>query len=143
MESEKIIFQQLPETRRSLRIAIVTETYPPEINGVAITVQRMVEGLRARDHEIQLIRPRQGRNDHAVAEPRFEEVLRKGLSIPRSENLKMGLPAKQTLVRMWSLNRSDLVHIVTEGPLGWSALAAAVKLRIPSEAGSNRLARRR
>ena len=131
MESEKIIFQQLPETRRSLRIAIVTETYPPEINGVAITVQRMVEGLRARDHEIQLIRPRQGRNDHAVAEPRFEEVLRKGLSIPRSENLKMGLPAKQTLVRMWSLNRPDLVHIVTEGPLGWSALAAAIKLRIP------------
>ena len=131
MESEQILFQQLPAVRRTLRIAIVTETYPPEINGVAVTVQRMVEGLRARDHEIQLIRPRQNRQDHAAAEPRFEEVLRRGLTIPRSENLKLGLPAKQTLIRMWSLDRPDIVHIATEGPLGWSALAAALKLRIP------------
>jgi glycosyltransferase involved in cell wall biosynthesis len=43
----------------------------------------------------------------------------------------MGLPAKQALARMWSLNRPDLVYVVTEGPLGWSALTAAVKLRIP------------
>jgi len=84
MESEQILFQQLPAIRRTLRIAIVTETYPPEINGVAVTVQRMVDGLRARDHEIQLIRPRQSRQEHPATEPRFEEVLRRGLSIPRS-----------------------------------------------------------
>ena len=131
MESEQIIFQQLPAARRSMRVAVVTETYPPEINGVAITIHRMIEGLRARNHEIQLIRPRQSRNDFAAAGPRFEEVLRKGMSIPRSENLKMGLPAKQALIRLWSLNRPDIVHIVTEGPLGFSALAAALKLRIP------------
>ena len=131
MESEQIIFQQLPAAHRSMRIAVVTETYPPEINGVAITIHRMIEGLRARNHDIQLIRPRQSRQDNPAAEPRFEEVLRKGVSIPRSENLKMGLPAKQTLIRLWSLNRPDIVHIVTEGPLGFSALAAALKLRIP------------
>lgn len=131
MESAQIIFQQLPATRRTLRVAIVTETYPPEINGVAVTVQRVVEGLRARDHEIQLVRPRQSRHEHAMTEPRFEEVLRSGLSIPRSENLKMGLPAKQALLRLWSLDRPDIVHIATEGPLGWSALAATLKLRIP------------
>ena len=45
---------------RSLRIAVVTETYPPEVNGVAQTAARFVEGLRARGHEIQLVRPRQG-----------------------------------------------------------------------------------
>ncbi len=131
MESEQIICQQLPPTRHTLRIAVVTETYPPEINGVAITTHSMVGGLRSRDHEIQLIRPRQGRNDNAASEPRFEEVLKQGLSIPRYENLKMGLPAKQALVRQWALNRPDVVHIVTEGPLGFSALAAALKLRIP------------
>src|SRR5258705_2067560 len=43
----------------------------------------------------------------------------------------MGLPAKQALLRLWSLQRPDVVHVVTEGPLGWSALAAAVKLKIP------------
>jgi glycosyltransferase involved in cell wall biosynthesis len=58
-------------------------------------------------------------------------VLKKGLSIPRYDSLKMGLPAKQALTRLWSLQRPDIVHIVTEGPLGWSALSAALKLRIP------------
>jgi glycosyltransferase involved in cell wall biosynthesis len=131
MESEHIICQQLPAAHHSLRIAVVTETWPPEINGVAITAKRMVDGLRARQHEIQLVRPRQGRHDSALSAPRFEEVLKQGLSIPRYENLKMGLPAKQALLRQWVLNRPDIVHIVTEGPLGFSAQAAALKLRIP------------
>ncbi len=33
-------------TRRPLRIALVTETYPPEVNGVALTVARVAEGLQ-------------------------------------------------------------------------------------------------
>ncbi len=132
MQDAQIICQQLPETRRSLRIAVVTETYPPEINGVAITIQRMIEGLRARDHEIQLVRPRQSEGERAVqSDPRFEEILKSGVSIPRYNSLKMGLPAKQALIRLWSRQRPDIVHIVTEGPLGWSALTAAIKLRIP------------
>jgi glycosyltransferase involved in cell wall biosynthesis len=43
----------------------------------------------------------------------------------------MGLPAGSALSRAWSQERPDVVHVATEGPLGWSALAAARKLRIP------------
>ena len=42
-----------------MRYAIVTETYPPEVNGVALTVQGLEQGLRARGHEVEVIRPRQ------------------------------------------------------------------------------------
>jgi len=114
-----------------LRVAMVTETYPPEVNGVARTVYMMVEGLRARGHAIQLVRPRQGGADRAAAEGDYEEMLRPGVPIPRYSQLRMGMPAKQALVRSWSFKRPDLVHIATEGPLGWSALAAARKLKIP------------
>jgi len=123
--------QQLPARLRRLRIAIVTETYPPEVNGVAMTIGRIVAGLQARQHQVQLVRPRQGRADSPASRPNFEEVLKAGVPIPRYDALKMGLPAKQALVRLWSLKRPDIVHIVTEGPLGWSALAAAHKLKIP------------
>ena len=44
----------------------------------------------------------------------------------------MGLPAKRALEQLWTYRRPDVVHIVTEGPLGWSALQAALKLRIPA-----------
>lgn len=119
MDSGQIIFQQLPTARRVLRVAVVTETYPPEINGVAMTISRMVDGLQQRQHQVQLIRPRQSRHDNAATEPNFEEILQRGVAIPRYDSLKMGLPAKQALLRLWSLRRPDLVHIVTEGPLGW------------------------
>ena len=55
----------------------------------------------------------------------------RGLPIPRYPSLKMGLPAKKSLVQLWTMHRPDLVHIVTEGPLGWSALQAALKLKLP------------
>jgi glycosyltransferase involved in cell wall biosynthesis len=131
MDSGQIICQHLPTARKTLRVAVVTETYPPEVNGVAMTISRMVAGLQQRDHQIQLIRPRQNTHDNAASTPGFEEVLQRGVAIPRYDSLKMGLPAKQALLRLWALQRPDLVHIVTEGPLGWSALAAAVKLKIP------------
>jgi glycosyltransferase involved in cell wall biosynthesis len=60
------------------------------------------------------------------------EFLTRGLPIPCYPNLRMGLPAKRALERLWTYRRPDVVHIVTEGPLGWSALRAAEKLRIPA-----------
>ena len=115
---------------RKLRIAVVTETYPPEINGVAMTICRIVEGLR-QHHVVELIRPRQSRADSATTDPTLQEVLVRGFPIPRYPGLKLGLPAKQRLLELWSKQRPDVVHLVTEGPLGSSALAAARKLGIP------------
>ena len=43
----------------ALRIALITETFPPEINGVAHTLGHLYEGLRALNHHLELIRPRQ------------------------------------------------------------------------------------
>lgn len=65
----------------------------------------------------------------------FEEVLKPGIPIPRYDGLKIGLPAKRGLGCLWALRRPDIVHIATEGPLGWSALAAATRLKIPVSTG--------
>jgi glycosyltransferase involved in cell wall biosynthesis len=113
--------------QRSLRLAVVTETFPPEVNGVSLTIARFVDGLRARRHDVQVIRPRQTRLDAADN----QEVLFRGLPIPRYPHLKMGLPARNALIKLWTMRRPDVVHIVTEGPLGWSALQAATKLKLP------------
>lgn len=129
-----IVVDEFPAAHRSLRISIVTETYPPEINGVASTLARVVEGLRARNHDLQLVRPRQAKSDTtelAHHDERFQEVLLRGLPIPRYPHLKMGVPSKKALEQLWGLRRPDIVHIATEGPLGWSALQAAARLKLP------------
>ncbi len=130
MNEEQLISEDLCHAPH-LRLALVTETYPPEINGVAMTLGRMVEGLLARGHQLQLIRPRQHRGDAADASGELEQQLVRGIGIPRYAGLKFGLPARNALIRMWSLQRPDLVHVATEGPLGWSAISAARRLRLP------------
>jgi glycosyltransferase involved in cell wall biosynthesis len=128
---DAIMVEDYFPSRRSLRVAVVTETYPPEINGVAATIVRVVDGLRSRGHEIQLVRPRQAASESGSDEDRFCEVLMRGLPIPRYPQLRMGLPSRRALVRLWTLRRPDVVHIVTEGPLGWSALQAALHFKLP------------
>ena len=58
------------------------------------------------------------------------EVLVRGAPIPCYPHLRLGLPAGRTLRRLWRNRPPDLVHIATEGPLGWSALCAARALDI-------------
>lgn len=125
------VVERLPRARRTLRIAVVTETYPPEVNGVAVSAARFLEGLRSRDHDIMLVRPRQSPGDVGVVKGSLREVLTKGLPIPRYPGLRMGLPATRALVSLWQRWRPDVVHVLTEGPLGWSALRAALKLQLP------------
>ena len=119
----------------ALRIAVVTETYPPEINGVARTVGLMVDDLLARGHHVELIRPRQACDSPDPPATRmrgFEERLTIGFRIPNYPELQIGIIRMELLVRAWSARRPDIVHVITEGPLGWSALLAARKIGIPA-----------
>ena len=110
-----------------MRIAYVTETYPPELNGVALTVERTVRWLRERGHRVSVVRPRQGRESR-VAE---DTMLTPGLPIPMYPGLRFGLPIRSRLRRCWQRERPDVVHAATEGPLGSAAIAVARKLGIP------------
>ena len=126
-----ITVENFEPAQRFLRIAVVTETWPPEVNGVAVTLSKLIHHLGLRHHTIQLIRPRQDKNDEGIEHTGWSELLLRGLPIPRYPQLKLGLPSKKALIKAWSTRRPDLVHIATEGPLSWSALQAAHTLRLP------------
>lgn len=131
LTNDRILVENFEPKDAPLRIAVVTETWPPEVNGVALTLSKLIQQLSQRQHTIQLIRPRQDKHDMGAEQAGWSEVLMRGLPIPRYPQLKLGFPSKKALVKTWSLKRPDLVHIATEGPLGWSALQAARVLRLP------------
>ena len=114
-----------------MHYAIVSETYPPEVNGVALTVQGLELGLRARGHDVSVVRPRQDDEPDAHA----GTLLVRGAALPRYPGLKFGLPATRRLARLWGAARPDAIYVATEGPLGWSALRAARRLGIPVATG--------
>ena len=115
-----------------MHYVLVTETYPPEVNGVALTVQSLEHGLRERGHAVSLVRPRQDGDDPLG---RGSDTLVRGVALPRYPGLRAGLPATRQLLDAWSQTRPDAVYIATEGPLGWSALRAARRLGIPAATG--------
>ena len=118
---------------REHHVAVVTETYPPEVNGVALTLARLVEGLRDRGHTVSVVRPAQ-RADGAARAVR-DELLVAGLPLPGYPTLRFGLPAGRALRAAWSRRQPDVAYVATEGPLGWSALRAAAALGIPAFSG--------
>jgi len=129
--TDSLLVENCEPINSPLRIAVVTETWPPEVNGVALTLSKLVQQLSLKQHAIQLIRPRQDKLDTASDQMGWSELLMRGLPIPRYPQLKLGLPSKKALIRAWTHKRPDVVHIATEGPLGWSALQAARVLRLP------------
>ena len=110
-----------------MRIAYVTETYPPELNGVSLTVERTVRFLRARGHVVELIRPRQ---PGEAALDAADELRTRGCAIPMYREMRFGLSRVAPLVRRFERTRPQLVHLATPGPLAWAALAAARSLGI-------------
>jgi len=115
--------------RKHLRIALVSETCFPQINGVSRTLEQLTGSLRSAGEEVQLICPR-----YPKAAP-----ARKGL--PTRSFPSLPLPfypeVRQPLVWPALLRRTlrrcapDIVHIATEGVLGYSALKAALSLELP------------
>ena len=116
-------------------ICIVTETYPPEVNGVAMTLARLVEGIRTQGHAVSIVRPRQGRSDSPGDRGDPTVTVVRGLPLPGYKGTHVGWPARGLLHGCWTHRRPDVVYVATEGPLGWSAVRTARRLRIPVFSG--------
>ena len=119
-----------------MRFTVVTETYPPEVNGVALTVHALECGLRGRGHQVGVVRPRQVvQTVESLANVGDDQVLVRGAPLPRYPGLRFGMPAGRTLTKLWRRQRPDAIYVATEGPLGWSALRTARQLGIPATTG--------
>lgn len=114
-----------------MRLTLVTETYPPEINGVAMTLGRLVAGLRRRGHRVGVVRPRQDHERGAPEQPDDDTLLVGSLPLPLYPELRLGLPGATRLAAHWRRRRPHVVHVATEGLLGLSALIAARARRLP------------
>lgn len=116
-----------------MKLCIVTETYPPEVNGVAMTLHRIASELRRQGHSVFIVRPRQSSE---AQKARYEdERIVPGLPLPGYDGLRFGLPCSHQLRKFWNESRPDIIYAATEGPLGQSAIKAAAALGIPIVSG--------
>lgn len=111
-----------------MKITFVSDTYAPQPNGVATTLQRLVHGLRDRGNEVDVIRP-------SVLACEEEGMRVPSVSLPGYPEVRLGLPMRLVLQARWYRRRPDVIYVATETPLGASAITAARSLRIPVASG--------
>lgn len=106
----------------SMKIDIVTDTFAPDVNGVAMTLGRLTEGLRKLEHRVHVIRTGDGKDGETIV---------RSIPLPGYREVRVGLPASLMLRMRWRKRRPDAIYVATESPLGKSAVAAAKILGIP------------
>lgn len=116
-----------------MRIAMVSETWAPDINGVAHTLGHLSRELVQRGISLQLIRPAPLQPD--AAKGVTQELQVRGWHLPGYSEVQLGVPAPRKILELWRKMRPNAVYIATEGPLGWSAIYAAKRLNIPVISG--------
>jgi UDP-2,3-diacylglucosamine pyrophosphatase LpxH/glycosyltransferase involved in cell wall biosynthesis len=110
-----------------MRFDIVTDTFAPDVNGVAMTLGRLTEGLKSRGHRVHII------HTGEVAKP--GETCSPSVPLPGYKEVRVGLPEPFKLRARWKKKRPDAIYVATESPLGKSALKAANALGIPVASG--------
>lgn len=95
-----------------------------------MTLSQLVQTLRDRGHSLQVMRPLQKSESHCSLSSESLVTL-EGFPIPNYPEMRFGLPCLPRLVREWRKHSPDIVHVATEGPLGWSAIRAARRMNIP------------
>lgn len=112
-----------------MRVVVVTESFLPQVNGVAGTVRRVVDRLVERDHEVLVVAPGPGPARYgAVPVARTRSV-----GVPGYRSFPLGLP-DTVVARSVAAFRPDLVHLASPVALGALGLRAAHRLGVPAVA---------
>jgi glycosyltransferase involved in cell wall biosynthesis len=111
-----------------MRIALFTDTYRPNVNGVARTLGHLVCHARDRGHEIGLISTHVSENP--AGEATFHHQL-PGVPLPLYPELQLARPLDLKGKELLESFQPDLVHIATEATVGWSGRAWARRHGIP------------
>lgn len=116
-----------------MKVAFVSETWLPEINGVTHTLSQLAQYLQQQHYTLQLVRPAPTAGSHeALAK---EELQVKAIPVKDYEGVNIGWISPRKLRQFWRAHRPDVVYIATEGPLGMVALRVARQLRLPVVSG--------
>ncbi|BCJ53033.1 GDP-mannose-dependent alpha-mannosyltransferase [Actinoplanes sp. NBRC 14428] len=117
-----------------MRIALVTESFLPDVNGVAHSVARVAEHLVARGHEPLVIAPQPPPGVRgAVGALPYPVVRIPSLPMPGYPQIRLGLPTP-ALNAALRTHGTDVVHLASPFVLGAWGAAAARALRLPSVA---------
>jgi len=113
-----------------MRIALFTETYFPQINGVSRSLDRLVDHLVTSGDTVRLYIPRY-REPLTIDSPKVTVRSFRSVALPFYREILLPLVSARTLCGELAQFQPDLIHIATEGTLGRAALKASRRFDCP------------
>ena len=117
-----------------MRIAIITESFPPDVNGVAHSVVRVAENLVRKGHRPLIIAP-EAAADTAEADSRFPYPVERvpSVPVPGYPTFRLGLPTPRTR-RAIARHGTEVVHLASPVALGAWGSRVAKAMDLPTVA---------
>ncbi|MBU0829995.1 MAG: glycosyltransferase family 1 protein [Gammaproteobacteria bacterium] len=97
-----------------MKIALVTDAWMPQVNGVVTTLRELVHELEAVGHEVQVVHPGQFSTRPC----------------PGYAGIDLAVRPNKHLTQMLEAMKPDAIHLATEGPLGWAGRRYCVRNRL-------------
>jgi glycosyltransferase involved in cell wall biosynthesis len=113
-----------------MRLLVITDTYPPDINGVSRTLFTLANGLADRGHEVEIV------TTQKAAEPEtLKRHVVRACPLLGYPGLRVGLSTPGRMRALFESVQPDALYVATETPLGIASIWAARKLSIPVVSG--------
>jgi phosphatidylinositol alpha 1,6-mannosyltransferase len=113
-----------------MRVALITESFPPDVNGVAHTVLRVAEQLTRRGHEPMVVAPRPPRGTRQVGPFPYPVVRVPAVPLPGYPSFRLGLPSRRVAAAL-AEHGAEVVHLASPVFLGAHGARVASRLRLP------------
>lgn len=97
-----------------MKLALITDAWQPQVNGVVTTLVELVRELEVAGHVVKVIHP----------------GLFKTRPCPGYAGIDLAIRPARVLAEMMEAFRADTIHVATEGPLGWAARSYCLKNRL-------------
>ncbi|WP_258567192.1 glycosyltransferase [Microbacterium sp. Se5.02b] len=115
-----------------MRVAIVTESFLPHMNGVTGSVLQILRHLEHAGHDAHVIAPAADGIPAHVHGALIEAI--PSLPLPGYRNVRVGTSGVHRIASSLQRFRPDVVHLASPFALGWRGVLAAERLGIPSAA---------
>lgn len=115
-----------------MRFLLITDTFPPDINGVARTLATLAAGLQQRGHAVEIVTTLEAAADAAESLKRHTVM---AMPLPGYPGLRMGFTTTWQMQALFDSFRPDALYVATETPLGIASIRAAHKMGIPVVSG--------
>lgn len=116
-----------------MRVVIVTESFPPDVNGVAHCALQTARHLVARGHAPLVVAPATAQGAGADLQAPCPVVRVPSLPLPGYPQVRVALPSRRVAAAIVE-HRADIVHLASPFVLGVRGMAAAARLGVPAVA---------